>query len=241
LRVLNSTRIPRARTLGDPQALDAAEGRQRAAAFRAVSSAQRRSLVRLAAGVGIAAVSAGVFAIAWGHAGDRVRVLALARPVVLGQVLGEGDVKVVELPANSGVAMLPASERGQVVGRPVTASLADGTLLAPVQVGGAAVALGQAQVSVLAKEGHFPPSLAAGDAVSVQDTGSSGSSSAATAAKSGGGAVQATVVDVRPASDSADGAGAVVVTLLCPQDSAAQVAGFDTPALVLLPAQPSGR
>jgi hypothetical protein len=238
LRVLNSTRIPRARTLGDPQALDAAEGRRRAAAFRTVSSAQRRSLVRLAAGVGVAAVSAGVFAIAWGHAGDRERVLALARPVVLGQVLGEGDVKVVELPANSGVAMLPASERGQVVGRPVTASLADGTLLAPVQVGGAAVALGQAQVSVLAKEGHFPPSLAAGDAVSVQDTGSSGS---AAAAKPGGGAVQATVVDVRPASDSADGAGAVVVTLLCPQDSAAQVAGFDTPALVLLPAQPSGR
>jgi hypothetical protein len=53
--------------------------------------------------------------------------------------------------------------------------------------------------------------------------------------------VQATVVDVRPASDSADGAGAVVVTLLCPQDNAAPVAGFDTPALVLLPAQPSGR
>lgn len=236
--MLNSTRIPRARTLGDPQALDAAEGRRRAAAFRAVSSAQRRSLVRLAAGVGVAAVSAGVFAIVWGHAGDRVRVLALARPVVLGQVLGEGDVKVVELPADSGVAMLPASERGQVVGRPVTASLADGTLLAPVQVGGAAVALGQAQVSVLVKEGHFPPSLAAGDAVSVQDTGSSGS---AAAAKSGGGGVQATVVDVRPASDSADGAGAVVVTLLCPQDSAGQVAGFDTPALVLLPAQPSGR
>ena len=236
--MLNSTRIPQARTLGDPQGLDAAEGRRRAAAFRTVSSAQRRSLVRLAAGVSVAAVSAGVFAIAWGHAGDRVRVLALARPVVLGQVLGEGDVKVVELPADSGVAMLPASERGQVVGRPVTASLADGTLLAAAQVGGAAVPLGQAQVSVLAKEGHFPPSLAAGDAASVQDTGSSGS---AAAAKPSGGAVQAMVVDVRPASDSADGAGAVVVTLLCPQDSAAQVAGFDTPALVLLPAQPSGR
>jgi len=201
--------------------------------------------------VGVAAVAAGAFTVLWARSGDRVEVLALARPVVLGQLLGEGDVKVVALPAGSGVAVLPVSARERVVGEPVAESLPAGTLLAGQMLGGSPVALGQSQVSVLVKEGRFPSGLADGDQVAVLDAGAPapGAASGASGSPGGSGAsggsgagvVQAVVVDVRAASDGSDGGGSQVVTLLCAQSGAPQVAGFADPALVLLPAAAGGR
>ncbi|WP_052397829.1 SAF domain-containing protein [Streptomyces sp. NRRL F-5123] len=100
--------------------------------------------------------------------GHRQQVLALARPVVVGQQLSARDLKEVSVPADTGLQILPASSKARVEGRPAAYSLPAGTLLTDALLGTARVPqTGQAEAAVGLKAGQFPPGLQPGNRVTV--------------------------------------------------------------------------
>jgi hypothetical protein len=102
----------------------------------------------------------------------RYPYLAVARTVSAGQVIGDGDLKVVDLAGASGLNALPASQRSKIVGRAATVRLQEGSLV-PVDVVGIPDGLrpGQALVALGLKAGQYPPGLRDGDRVMVVATG----------------------------------------------------------------------
>lgn len=98
----------------------------------------------------------------------REAVLALARPVTVGQHLSPRDVREVSVSTDTGLAVVPAASKARVVGRPVAYSLPAGALLTKDLLGAAAVPpSGQAVAAVGLKAGQFPPGLQPGDQVAV--------------------------------------------------------------------------
>jgi hypothetical protein len=145
-------------------------------------------------------------------------VLVVARPVPVGQPVDAADVQVVELRVPAGLEVV-LQERAEVVfGRPAAVPLVPGALLAPGQVGPAALPrAGEVAVAVLV---WLPPAgLAAGSRVRVLVTGT-----VDTAGGSGLGepaaSQSATVLEVGPLVAT----GARVVTLLLPDRAGDRVA-----------------
>jgi hypothetical protein len=105
------------------------------------------------------------------QASGRLPVLALARDVAAGQVLTEADLRVVRVATGPDVASVPASQRAEVIGRPVALPGVAGTLLTPDAVGSAAFPEeGQGIAAVAVTAGQHPPSLTAGSRVAVLRT-----------------------------------------------------------------------
>lgn len=103
--------------------------------------------------------------------GDRVVVLALARPVAVGQVVAVADVRQVSVSADSGLDLVPAADAASVVGQSAAFALPAGALVTRSMVGAARVpAAGMAVVAVGLKPGAFPPELAVGATVAVLTT-----------------------------------------------------------------------
>ena len=75
----------------------------------------------------ISQLTCGVFA--GMQLGDRESVLALARPVAVGQILTAQDLKQVSMATDSGMDVMPASSASTVVGQPVAFSLRAGSLV----------------------------------------------------------------------------------------------------------------
>jgi hypothetical protein len=101
-------------------------------------------------------------------AGQRQRVLAVARPVPVGHALSTADLREVSIAADPGVSTVPASQASTVVGRMMATSLPAGSLLTPEALGAALVpAPGQAITALALKAGAFPPELAPGARVAV--------------------------------------------------------------------------
>lgn len=102
-------------------------------------------------------------------AADRTTVLAAARAIAPGQVITEADVRVVDVGVEGDAALVPASERGNIVGKVAVVGIPEGALLAPGQVapdGG--VEPGSVVVGALLGPGELPvPTLRAGDAVEL--------------------------------------------------------------------------
>ncbi|MFC9614416.1 SAF domain-containing protein [Streptomyces sp. NPDC056938] len=98
---------------------------------------------------------------------DRRDVLALARDVPLGQKLTRDDLRVVSLPAESGLKTVPAGDKDQIIGKRSAAALAAGTTLTRGQLGGKdALAAGEELVAVEVKRGMAPvDALRPGDEV----------------------------------------------------------------------------
>ncbi|MEV6603502.1 SAF domain-containing protein [Kutzneria sp. NPDC051319] len=113
-------------------------------------------------------VCAGVFVV-WSLTSDtREPVLALARPVTVGQVLTAQDLKQVNVVVDPGVSVVDASQAASVVGKAVSTSLTVGALLTPDAVGSGGVpAAGQALAALSLKSGQFPPEVGPGAHVSV--------------------------------------------------------------------------
>lgn len=65
------------------------------------------------------------------RAGSRTEVVAMARMVLPGHRLTEEDLRGVRVSADTGLAVIPASQAGQVVGKVATTTLLPGTLLSP--------------------------------------------------------------------------------------------------------------
>ena len=102
-------------------------------------------------------------------AADRTTVLAAARAIAPGQVITQADVRVVDVGVEGDAALVPASERGNIVGKVAVVGIPEGALLAPGQLapdGG--VEPGSVVVGALLGPGELPvPTLRAGDAVEL--------------------------------------------------------------------------
>ncbi|MGY6655378.1 SAF domain-containing protein [Amycolatopsis sp. TRM77291] len=103
--------------------------------------------------------------------GEREGVLALARPVAVGQILTAQDLKQVSMATDSGMDVMSASSTSTVVGQPVAFSLPAGSLVTRSILGAPQTPLpGKAIAAVGLKPGQFPPDLAAGTTVAVLAT-----------------------------------------------------------------------
>ncbi|GLY71370.1 SAF domain-containing protein [Amycolatopsis taiwanensis] len=127
-----------------------------------------RSLPHLLLGALLVLACASAFAMVSLNSGNRESVLALARPVAVGQVLTAQDLKEVNVAVDPGVSVMDVSQAASVVGKTMSTSLPAGALLTPDAVSGAGVpAAGQALAALSLKAGQFPPEVSPGTHVSV--------------------------------------------------------------------------
>jgi hypothetical protein len=184
----------------------------------------RRSGKRVAAGVLLVVATVVVF---WQvdlrrHAD--AAFLATARPIAAGQTIADADVTVVRVSNASGLALLAASARDQVVGRTATAPIPAGTLVTSAQVGPAAwPPRGQAVIAVAVKPGRAPANLTPGTTVVVLVVpANAGQTQGDDKDKDRNG--QKATATVVSAMTGADQNGTQVVTLLLAADNAEQIA-----------------
>lgn len=129
---------------------------------------RRRSVPHLLLGVLLVLACAVGFVLWSTTQGGRVSVLALGRPVAVGQVLTAADLREVSIATDPGVSTLAASQASVVIGRSVATSLPAGSLLSPQMLGAAMVpGPGQAIAALALKPGSFPVELAPGARVAV--------------------------------------------------------------------------
>jgi hypothetical protein len=198
---------------------------------------RRRQVPWIVAGVLLVVGCALAFGVASLRVSRGEQVLAVARSVPAGQVLGPSDLRVVPVSPSSGLEPVPASAEASMLGRPVAVALVPGTLLTPADVGAPPTSSAGFDVVALAlKAGAYPPSLGPGQQVEVVPVVAS-SPSGSTAPLTGQlGPVRAVVValDTAPAGSSAD----AVVSLQVDPSQAAEVASLAAAgqaALVELP------
>lgn len=136
----------------------------------------RRRWLEVLAGVAVV----GVLALAggWWHLSsvDRRPVLALKAEVARGETIERSDLQVVNVGADTPVAVLGRSQSAQLVGKTAVADLAAGTLASPGLVtGGPALEPDEAQIGIAVAAGGMPAAgLAPGDTVAVIDVGEGG-------------------------------------------------------------------
>jgi hypothetical protein len=129
---------------------------------------RRRSIPHVVLGVLLVLACGAASVVMSLNSGNRESVLALARPVPVGQVLTSQDLKQVNVAADPGVSVVDASQAAGVVGKAMSTSLPAGALLTPEAVSGAGVPpAGQAITAVSLKAGQFPLEVSPGAHVSV--------------------------------------------------------------------------
>lgn len=109
-----------------------------------------------------------VGALVWANASrSRTPVLALATDISRGEALERGDVRIVNVDADTDVRSVPATSLDNFVGSVATADLEAGTLLTPAQFSaGAALGAGESVVGAALDVGEYPvPDLRTGDRV----------------------------------------------------------------------------
>ncbi|MDT0263614.1 hypothetical protein [Jatrophihabitans lederbergiae] len=188
---------------------------------------RRRSPAHLGLGALLVVVCALGFAVAVTRMDHRASVLALARPVTVGQGLSAADLRPVPVSVGAGVDSIPAADSASVIGRSMAVSLPAGALLTRAELGTAAIpGAGQAITALAVKPGQFPPELMAGAHVHLIATASTGQQATAptgvpptgvppTGVPTAGWA--ATVTGVQAL---ADGQGSVITVLLGQADAA---------------------
>lgn len=153
-------------------------GRDGKTPSRLSGSGRRRSVPYLLIGVLLVVVCAAGGVVAGMQLGQRESVLALARPVAVGDVVSAQDLKQVSIAVDSGMDVLPASSASSVVGQPIAYSLPAGSLLTRSELGSPQVpAQGKAIAAVGLKDGQFPPDLTPGTTVAVLTTPGLGATS----------------------------------------------------------------
>lgn len=143
-----------------------ADGKKPASRLRGTK--RRRSIPHLLLGVLLVLACAAAFLVVSLNSGNKELVLALARPVAVGQELTAQDLKQVNVAVDPEVSVVDASQAASVVGKTMSASLPAGALLTPDAVSGASVpAAGQAIAALSLKAGLFPVEVSPGSHVSV--------------------------------------------------------------------------
>lgn len=142
-----------------------AEGKNPASRLRGT---HRRSIPHLLLGVLLVLACGGAFLAMSLNSDNRQPVLALARPVSVGQVLTAQDLRQVNLAVGGGVSVVDAEQVASVVGKTMSTTLPAGALLTLEAVSGAGVpAAGQAIAALSLKPGQIPSEVSAGTHVSV--------------------------------------------------------------------------
>ncbi|MBV8933512.1 MAG: SAF domain-containing protein [Kutzneria sp.] len=143
-----------------------ADGKKPASRLRGTK--RRRSIPHLLLGALLVLACAAAFLVVSLNSGNREPVLALARPVAVGQVLTAQDLKQVNVAVDPGVSVVDSSQAASVVGKTMSESLPAGALLTLDAVSGAGVpASGQAIAALSLKAGQFPVEVSPGSHVSV--------------------------------------------------------------------------
>lgn len=209
--------------------------------LRVASPRQRVSLAGVTLGIVLIVGCALASVLLYERADQRRPVLAIARPVQVGQALADLDLTTVSIPADSGLESVDAAEQASVIGRPAATTLLPGQLLVDQALGQAVGLAPEVAVAGVALEaGRYPPGISAGAQVRVLDTGVDNEGGGQQAAAGGVLVGQATVVDVR--TPPAETGGVQVVTLQLPLGASAPVvaaAAGGRLALVLVSAEAS--
>jgi hypothetical protein len=143
-----------------------ADGKKPASRLRGAN--RRRSVPHLLLGVLLVLACAAAFVVVSLNSGTRQPVLALARPVSVGQVLTTQDLKQVNVAVDPGVSVVDASQAASVVGTTMSTNVPAGTLLTLDAVNGARIpAEGEAIAALSLNAGQFPPEVSPGTHVSV--------------------------------------------------------------------------
>ncbi|GAU71112.1 hypothetical protein SSP35_27_00330 [Streptomyces sp. NBRC 110611] len=182
-------------------------------------------------------VSAVGFTLALQVFGERAQVLVLARDVPVGQMLKPGDLRTVQVAAETGV--VPVADRGTVLGRRARVPLVAGALLAPGQVGTSAgfPPKGLSQVAFAVEQGGAPPDLAQGEHVAVL-SGPAGTDAGPVEGAAGEEAEDSSVVGTVMAVRAPESVGGPrVVTMLVETAAARRAAQLDHPRVVVLPTE----
>ncbi len=207
-------------------------------------AARRRRKLPFVA-VGSLLVIVCVLGYAWGavRLGDRMEVLAVARPVAAGQAITAVDLRQVSAAQDAGVQLVPVDQVQQVVGRTAVVPLVAGTLLTPSLVGDVAFPpAGKVSASVALKPGQYPQGVSTGARVTAYVSAAGGNGQQAATAPAGSArpdtaasAVPAVVLGVDLAGD---GQGSTVITLLLDASDGPKLATAG--AVVLVQTSPGG-
>jgi len=155
------------------------------ASSRSWGGRRRRSLPHLMLGVLLVVVCTTGFVVAARQLGGRQSVLALARPVAVGQIVSAQDLKQVSIAVDPGMDVMAASAASTVVGHPIAYSLPAGSLVTRSVLGSPLVPPpGTAIAAVGLKPGQFPPDLSPGTTVAVLTTPLQSATSGATSGQS---------------------------------------------------------
>jgi hypothetical protein len=181
-------------------------------------------------------VSAVGFTLVAQEVGQRTEVLEVAHDVPPGAVLKAGDLRVVQVAAESGV--VPVSQRAKVLGQLVRAPLIAGSLLAPGQVGARSdfPPTGFSQVALAVDAGGAPPDLSPGQRVALLPGPASESAGVAVDGVAAA-PVPVVVGAVTAVEAPASAGGPRVVTVLVETGAARRAAVLEAPRIVILPAQ----
>ncbi len=153
-------------TTSAPNGSWVADGKKPVSRLR--GTGRRRSIPHLLLGVLLVLACAAAFAVVSLNSGNRQQVLALARPVSVGQMLTAQDLQQVSVAADPGVSIVDASQAASVMGKTMSTSLPAGALLTLDAVSGAGIpAEGEAIAALSLKAGQFPPEVSPGTHVSV--------------------------------------------------------------------------
>jgi hypothetical protein len=191
-----------------------------------------------------------VLAYAYGavRLGDRVSVLAVARPVAAGQPITAADISQVSAAQDPAVPLILASRASEVIGRTAVVPLLPGTLLTPALVGEVAFPpAGKVTASLALKPGQYPQGLTVGARVAVYVAAHPAGAAGVPAA--GTGAVQPAVTPSSVTSAplravvlgvdlAGDGQGATVVTLLLDAADGGRLAAAPAGGVVLMQTAP---
>ncbi|AHH98550.1 hypothetical protein KALB_5188 [Kutzneria albida DSM 43870] len=138
---------------------------------RLSGSGRRHSVPYLLLGILLIVVCAAGGVLAGMLVANRESMLALARPVTVGQPLTVQDLTHVSMAPDSGLDTVPASAASTVVGHPLAFSVPAGSLLTRSVLGTRQVPPpGRAIAAVGLKPGQFPPDLSSGTTVAVLTT-----------------------------------------------------------------------
>jgi len=195
---------------------------------------QRRQLPYLLMGVLLVLGCTVGGAVVAAQVGDQEPVLVLARPVTVGQVLSEHDLREVSVSSDRAMTFVPVRARGAVLGRPVAYSLPAGILLTQDVLGPSRVPpAGEAVAALGLKAGQFPPEVQSGSRVTI--VVAPDKNGAATQAETS--AWSATVTDVR-----SDAAGqTAVLSLLMAEADAREVAAVAADRIGVVTVHGDGR
>ena len=206
----------------------------------AVRTRRRRGL--WVAGVALVAVGGLAAAVLVGRAGDRVEVLAVARPVPVGQAISEADVAVARVAADPALHPVSASQRSEVIGRTAAVELRPGTLLTAGEVTDETVpGAGEQLIGVAVRPGQLPArGVRPGDRVLMVpvpgDQTPAGSGTTTADVEPVGEPVRASVVQVGPP----DADGAVTVDVVVGEAVGPRVAALASTGRIALILQPAG-